>query len=167
MVHTVRRLAVPGSYRSRVRASGGRLDRRAQFGRNLWQSAAQCLDMDAIVQHRHVDQAGHEVIEAIESQEHPLPLIVGHGGKVGAQGPEGKREMGMGYINRDLIEGALTAASRSLAHSSDFDPDDWAHLFTAKAARCNAAFMLALGSVETATLLGEIADAVEASGTTE
>jgi len=73
----------------------------------------------------------------------------------------------MGYINRDLIQAALMAASRSLAASSDFDPDDWAHLFTAKAARCNAAFMLALGSVETSALLHEIADAVDASGTTE
>jgi hypothetical protein len=70
-------------------------------------------------------------------------------------------------VNRDLILGALTASARSLADSSDFDPVPWGHLFTAKAARCNAAFMLALGNVEIALLLDEIAAAVDASKTTD
>lgn len=68
----------------------------------------------------------------------------------------------MSMTDTRLIQGALTAASRALASESDFDPDAWSHLFTVKSARCNAAFILALGSKQIAELLNQIGDAVEA-----
>lgn len=66
-------------------------------------------------------------------------------------------------VDRRLIQGALTSSARAMAIGEGMNPDNSEHLFMAKAARCNAAFVLALGGAQMANLLSAIADGLESA----